>query len=114
MVAEHTQFRHEIDVDIRQLNIDQFTVLTIISLHDGQSQLTISTSTIHQPRRVARGVVSAAYRTNVNTADEQHTKAMDTTIDTDTIPRHVLTELSNTLTQWMSVTATNRRDLAFA
>lgn len=114
MVAEHTQFRHDIDVDIRQFNIDQFTVLTIISLHDGQSQLTISTSTIHQPRRFARGVVSVAYRTNVNTADEHYTQALNTTIGDNTIPHHTLTELSNTLAQWMSVTAANRRDLAFA
>lgn len=114
MVADLTQHRSDIDVDIKQFNVDAATVLTIISLHDGQSQLTISTSTIREQRRTTRGVISAAYRTAVNTVDEQFTYAMEATIDTDIIPQDVLERLSATLHQWMGVSAANRRELAFA
>lgn len=113
-VAKHTQHRDDIRVDVRQFNVDASTVLSIISLHDGQNQLTITTSTIREARRSTRGMVAATYRTGVNTEDEQYTQAMALAVDSDIIPHETLEQVAAVLDQWMNAPATSRRELAYA
>jgi len=114
MVAERTQCRDDIDVDIRQFNIDSDTTLTIISLHDGSNRLTLSISTIRHAARNYQGLISATYRTAVGTPDEQFTLAMESTISHDVVPSAEHHRLSMVLDDWMNVSLPHRQQLAHA
>lgn len=114
MVAERTQCRNDLDVDIRQFDIDTDTALTVISLHDGSNRLTISTSTIRHAASSYQGLISVTYRTAVGTPDEQFTLGMESTINHDFIAPAELHRLSRTLDGWMNVSLPHRRQLAHA